>query len=68
MNEYFIEGCPIRWHDLVEIAEFLQHLPPRLLYLFSCSRVFLGPVPLFWILVLEINGSTVLTYREFPRW
>lgn len=69
MNEsYFIEGFPVPFHDINEILEFLESLSVPLLYLFSCSRICFGTVPLAWILVGEksIAGSTVLSYRLYP--
>jgi hypothetical protein len=67
MLGYYIEGCPIPFHDLIEISEFLSSLSVASLYLFSMSRVMFCSVPLFWLVVYDLNGQTYCSYKEYPR-
>ncbi len=66
---YYIEGFPVPFHDLIEVFEFLSSLSVKMLYMFSCSRILCETMPVMWIIVGEekIAGTTLLSYREFPR-
>lgn len=61
----FIEYCPIPFHDLIEVSEFLRSLSPRYAMMFDGCRVLLGSRLLLFYYVF-IDGKLSLTYREMP--
>lgn len=66
MKTYSIEGCPIPFHDLVEIGDFLTHLSPSSLMLFAYSRVMVDDVPIFWIRVYT-KPFVYVSYKSYPH-
>lgn len=69
---YKIEGCPIRFHDLVEISEFLTSLSSKSLMMFSGLLVYHGSRPLFWItprttVIGTFQYGVYVSYLTFPN-
>lgn len=54
---YSILSCPILFHDLVEIGDFLMNLSPRYLYMFDGAFIALFGKP---VLRVRIFYSDVL--------
>lgn len=66
---YYIEGCPIPFHDLPELFDYLKHTG-KLLYQYQFLTVYCGNYPCFWI-IIERNYSInvdFITYRDYPRY
>ncbi len=67
MFTYYIEGCPIPFHGLVEIFEYLKNLPVVLLYQYQFLLIYIENKPLMWIILHydETYGYriTYLAYR-----
>lgn len=70
MNTFYIEGCPIPFHDLSELFEYVS-CAGDLLYMYQFLTVYLNKsVPLMWI-IIERNYSTCqdfITYQEYPKY
>lgn len=67
---YFIEGCPIPFHDLLELFEYLVNAG-SLLYQYQFLTVYGdGWKPLFWIVIKDnlSAGKYFITYLDYPRW
>lgn len=58
-----ISGCPIQFHDLVEIFEFLINLPPVLLWQYDGLPICIGSFVVMYIRVLYSSGTTYVTYQ-----
>ena len=68
-HSYYIEGCPVPFHDLPELFEYLRH-SGRYLYMYQFLTVFLdGWKPLFWIIINNDDTLTrfFITYRDYPK-
>lgn len=59
-----ISGCPIPFHDLVEIFEFLINLPPVLLWQYDGLPITIGFSPILYIRVVYSSGTTYVTYQN----
>lgn len=59
---YSIQGCPIQFHDLVEIFDFLQHLSPVLLYQYDGLCILLNDVPIMNIIVYYLDDMYHISY------
>lgn len=59
-----ISDCPIPFHDLVEIFEFLINLPPVLLWQFDGLPICLGSSVIMYIRVFYSSGTTYVTYQS----
>lgn len=70
---YYISSCPIPFHDLIEIFEFLSNLDPVRLYMFDGSFIIIessaegGKIfstnPGMMIRVFYIQGSHLISYK-----
>lgn len=61
---YSISGCPIPFHDLVEIFDFLTNLPPVLLWQYDGLPICLGSFVIMHIRVFYSFGITYVTYKS----
>lgn len=61
---YSIFSCPIPFHDLVEIFEFLINLPPVLLWQYDGLPICLGSSVIMYIRVFYSFGMTYVTYKS----
>lgn len=61
---YSIFSCPIPFHDLVEIFEFLINLPPVLLWQYDGLPICLGTSVIMYIRVFYSSGITYVTYKS----
>lgn len=59
-----IYSCPIPFHDLVEIFEFLTNLPPVLLWQYDGLPICLGSSVIMYIRVFYSFGITYVTYKS----
>lgn len=59
---YGIQGCPIPFHDLLEIFDFLVNLSPVYLYQYDGLVILLNGRPIMFIQVFYRNGNYVVTY------
>lgn len=59
-----IFGCPIPFHDLVEIFEFLINLPPVFLWQYDGLPICLGSSVIMYIRVFYFSGTTYVTYQS----
>lgn len=62
-NIYSIKYCPIAFHDLVEIWDFLTHISIVSLYQFDGLDILLNGIPIMHIFVYHIDGISYVTYR-----
>ena len=60
--EYRIKSCPIPFHDLLEIFEFLVNLPSIYLWQYQGLDIFLNDRPIMKILIRFENGTTYVSY------
>lgn len=70
MNTYYIEGCPIPFHDLPELFDYISHAGD-LLYMYQFLTVYLNnSVPLMWIIIERnyITCQDFVTYQEYPKY
>lgn len=61
MNVY-ISGCPIPFHDLIEVFEYLCSLSPWLLYQYQFLDIVVNGVPRMYIMILYVNNIYNITY------
>lgn len=61
---YSISNCPIVFHDLVEIFEFLINLPAAYLWQFDGLNIRFNSADIMCIRVFYIRGSTYVTYQS----
>lgn len=59
---YSIKSCPIPFHDLVEIFEFLVNLPLIYLWQYQGLDILLNGCPIMKILLRFVNGITYVSY------
>lgn len=59
-----IAGCPIPFHDLVEIFEFLINLPPVYLWQYDGLPICIGSYVVMYIRVFYRSGITYVTYQN----
>lgn len=64
---YSIFSCPIPFHDLIEIFEFLINLPPVLLWQYDGLPICLGSSVIMYIRVVYSSGVTYVTYKSVAR-
>lgn len=64
---YSIFSCPIPFHDLIEIFEFLINLPPVLLWQYDGLPICLGSSVIMYIRVFYSSGMTYVTYKSVIR-
>ena len=60
---YSIKWCPIPFHDLMEIFDFLQHLSVVRLYQFDGADILLNGRPILHLQVYFLDGFYRITYR-----
>lgn len=61
MNVY-ISGCPIPFHDLIEVFDYLRALPPWLLYQYQFLDIVVNGVPRMYIYLVYVNNIYKITY------
>lgn len=61
MNVY-ISGCPIPFHDFIEVFEYLRSLSPWLLYQYQFLDIVVNGVPRMYIMILYVNNVYKITY------
>jgi hypothetical protein len=61
---YFIQWCPIPFHDLMEIFDFLSSLSAVRLYQFDGLYVLLNGLPIMQLIIAYVNGLYHITYRS----
>ena len=59
---YSIKWCPIPFHDLIEIFDFLQHLSVVRLYQFDGADILLNGRPILHLMVYY-DGFYRITYK-----
>lgn len=59
-----IAGCPIPFHDLLEVFEFLVNLPPVFLWQYDGLPITIGFLPILYIRVVYSSGVTYVTYQN----
>ena len=52
---YSIKGCPIPFHDLLEIFDFLTHLSPVYLYQYQFLDILLNGRSIMFIDIKYVN-------------
>lgn len=62
-----IESCPIVFHDLLEVVDFLLNLSPPLLFMFDGCIVDMLSYKLQFH-VLYVKGCYYLTYKRHNIW
>lgn len=62
---YSIKWCPIPFHDLVEIFDFLVHLPPGLLYQYDGLDILLNGCAIMNIYIYYRDGMYLISYRSY---
>lgn len=55
--------CPIEFHDLFEIIDFLLALPPKYLYQYDGQYIRINPHRYIHFRIMYIDGAHCLTYR-----
>ena len=62
----YINNCPLPFHGLMEIVEFLTNLPPRYALMFDgCTVDLVSRLIMFYYQV--IDGSYYLRYKTIHR-
>ena len=61
MNVY-ISGCPIPFHDLIEVFDYLCNLSPVYLYQYQFLDIVVNGIPRMYIVVLYVNNVYKITY------
>lgn len=59
---YYIKGCPIPFHDLIEIFEFLSNLSPVYLYQYQFLDILVNGVPRMYIYIIYKDFVHYITY------
>ena len=59
---YSIKGCPIPFHDLLEIFDFLTHLSPVYLYQYQFLDILLNGRSIMFIDIKYVNNSCFVGY------
>lgn len=59
---YYIKGCPIPFHDLIEIFEFLSNLSPVYLYQYQFLDILVNGVPRMYIYIVYKDSVYYITY------
>ena len=59
----FIRNCPIPFHDLLEIVEFLTHLSPELLCMFDGCCVDMLSYDLHFVVKCDSQFNYSISYR-----
>lgn len=59
---YYIKGCPIPFHDLVEIFEFLSNLSPVYLYQYQFLDILVNGVPRMFIFIDHKEFEYYISY------
>lgn len=57
---YSIKGCPIPFHDLLEIFDFLTHLSPVYLYQYQFLDILLNGRSIMFIDIKYVNNSYLI--------
>lgn len=60
---YSIQWCPIPFHDLMEIFDFLSSLSVVRLYQFDGLYVLLNGSPIMQLIIAYVDGLYHITYR-----
>ncbi len=60
--KYFISGCPIPFHDLIEIFDFLRNLSPVYLYQYQFLDILVNGIPRMYIVIQYVKQCYYITY------
>lgn len=60
---YSIEYCPICFHDLLEIFDFLINLSPVYLYQYQFQNILFNGLPIMYIIITYMDGAYYVSYR-----
>lgn len=62
---YYIKGCPIPFHDLIEIFEFLSNLSPVYLYQYQFLDILVNGIPRMYIYIVYKDSDYNITYISY---
>lgn len=62
---YYIKGCPIPFHDLIEIFEFLSNLSPVYLYQYQFLDILVNGIPHMYIYIVYKDSDYYITYISY---
>lgn len=52
----YLSGCPIPFHDLIEVFDYLRNLSVTYLYQYQCADIVVNGVPRMYIIILYVNN------------
>lgn len=58
----YLSGCPIPFHDLIEVFDYLRNLSVTYLYQYQCADIIVNGVPRMYIMILYVNNVYNITY------
>lgn len=58
----YLSGCPIPFHDLIEVFDYLRNLSVTYLYQYQCADIVVNGVPRMYIMILYVNNVYKITY------
>lgn len=61
--EVSIKSCPIKFHDIVEIFDFLSNLSPSLLYSYQFAEIMFDDVSVMYIMIYYVDGRYLIGYK-----
>nr|CAI9752532.1 hypothetical protein JLTIEETK_JLTIEETK_CDS_0004 [Microvirus sp.] len=61
---YSISNCPIKFHDLLEIFEFLINVPTICLWQFDGLPIRFRSIDIMYIRVVYVSGYTYVSYQS----
>lgn len=61
---YTISDCPLPFHDLLEIYDFLSNLSFLYLYMYDGLYILLNDIPIQQIHIYYFDGSYCITPRD----
>lgn len=58
----YLSGCPIPFHDLIEVFDYLRNLSVTYLYQYQCADIVVNGVPRMYIIILYVNNVYKIRY------
>nr|DAV22007.1 MAG TPA: hypothetical protein [Microviridae sp.] len=58
----YLSGCPIPFHDLIELFDYLRNLSVTYLYQYQCADIIVNGVPRMYIMILYVNNVYKIRY------
>ncbi len=58
----YLSGCPIPFHDLIEVFDYLCNLSVTYLYQYQCADIIVNGVPRMYIIILYVNNVYKIRY------